>query len=130
MPFVTIILGVLLVLAGFIGFLSADNASPTTLIPAAFGFMMIALGILARNESLRKHAMHGAAAVGLLGFFGSVSGLWQLMETFRGAETEPTAAMISRSFMAVVCFVFVALTVRSFITARNKANPSARANGE
>ncbi|MER3522727.1 MAG: hypothetical protein C4326_01325 [Ignavibacteria bacterium] len=130
MPLVTIILGALLVLAGFIGFLAADSVSPTALIPAAFGFMMIALGILARNESLRKHAMHGAAAVGLLGFFGSVSGLWQLIEILRGAESEPTAAMISRSFMAVVCLVFVAVTVRSFIAARSKANPSARANGD
>ncbi len=118
MPAVTILLGALLALAGLVGYYATGAESPTALIPAAFGFMMIALGMLARNESLRGHAMHGAAAVGLLGFFGSMSGLWQLWEAVMGTEQEPTASIVSRSFMAVVCLVYVALAVASFLRAR------------
>jgi hypothetical protein len=117
MPAITILLGSLLVLAGFIGYFASEAGNPIALIPAAFGFMMIALGILARNESLRGHAMHGAAAIGLLGFFGSVSGLWQLWGVLMGAEAEPV--ILVRSFMAVVCLVYVALAISSFLKARS-----------
>ncbi len=117
MPAITILLGILLAIAGFIGYFATEAGNPTTLIPSAFGFMMIALGILARNESLRGHALHGAAAIGLLGFFGSVSGLWQLWGVLMGAEAEP--AILVRSLMAVVCLVYVALAISSFLRARS-----------
>ena len=40
----------------------------TALIPAAFGLALLLCGALALKESRKKHAMHAAAMVGLLGW--------------------------------------------------------------
>lgn len=114
----TIGFGAVLVAIGAIGYIATAMESPTALIPAAFGFVLIALGMIARNEKFRKHAMHGASVIGVLGFLGSASGLMQLAQMMGGAEIERPAAAISRSLMAIVCAAFVAMTVRSFIAAR------------
>jgi hypothetical protein len=114
----TIGFGAVLVLIGLIGFVATGSQAPTALIPAAFGFVLIALGIIARNEKMRKHAMHGAAVIGLLGFLGSAGGLWQLVQMMSGTEVARPEAAVARSIMAIVCVAFVAMTVRSFIAAR------------
>jgi hypothetical protein len=114
----TIGFGAALVLIGLVGFFGTGSQSPTALIPAAFGFVLIALGMIARNEKLRKHAMHGAAVIGLLGFFGSASGIIQVLAMLQGETVERPEAAIARSIMAIVCLAFVALTVKSFINAR------------
>lgn len=114
----TIGFGAILVLLGLAGYFGTGSTAPTALIPAAFGFVLISLGIAARNENLRKHAMHGAAVIGLLGFLGAASGIWQVFKMMSGETIERPDAAIARSVMAVVCLVFVALTVKSFISAR------------
>ena len=114
----TIGFGVVLILIGLVSFVATGSSAYTALIPSAFGFVLVGLGILARNEAMRKHAMHGAAVVGLLGFLGSVSGIWQLVGMMGGEAIERPAAAIARSIMAIVCAAFVAMTVKSFIAAR------------
>ena len=109
---------------GVSGWLLTGRESPTALIPAAFGLLLLALGSLARQERLRKHAMHGAAAVGLLGFLGSARGLLQVPALVAGTAERPVA-VISQTVMAVLCAVFVWLCVRSFIAVR-KAREATR----
>jgi hypothetical protein len=115
---VTIGFGLALILVGLVGYIGTETTSLTALIPAAFGFVLIALGIMARNEKLRKHAMHGAAVIGLLGFFGSASGIMQALAMLRGETVERPEAAIARTVMALICLAFVALTVKSFAAAR------------
>ncbi len=74
--------------------------------------------MLARNEAMRKHAMHGAVLVGLLGFLGSARGLLQLPALMSGGEVARPAAVIAQSVMALLMALFVGLCVRSFISAR------------
>ena len=107
-----------LVLLGLGSYFGTGAEHPTALIPAAAGVLLIVFGLLARNPKLRMHAMHVAALIGLLGFFGSVSGLPQLMKLIAGDTIARPAAAISRSMMAVLCLAFVVLTVRSFVAAR------------
>ncbi len=74
---------------------------------------------MARDEFKRKHAMHGAVVFGLLGLLGSVGmGMrkWPLL--IQGAPVERPVAAWSQLIMAIICGVFVALCVRSFIAAR------------
>ncbi len=118
MAHTTIGFGAALILLGAIGYFATGQESPTALIPAAFGFVLVALGMIARNENLRKHAMHGAAVIGLLGFLGSASGILQVLTMLLGEAVERPEAAIARTIMAVVCLAFVALTVKSFINAR------------
>ena len=78
MPSITIIFGLLLTLLGVSGYSLSGTSSVTALIPALFGLLLLVLGFLARSESDRKHAMHVAATVGLVGFAGAV---YSLMRT-------------------------------------------------
>ena len=108
----TIVVGLLLTALGLIGYL-VSAISVTALIPAFFGIILLVLGFLARADSMRKHAMHAAAAVGLIGFVGAV------MSLLRGPlEARSALANVSQISMAIITAVFVALCVKSFRDAR------------
>lgn len=117
MPDTAIWFGRLLILLGVIGYgygLSAGNASITALIPAAFGVVMMLLGHLASaRENLRKHLMHAAVLVALIGLFASAGRL-----VMKASEFRVSAASLSQIAMAAICLIFVILAVRSFIAAR------------
>jgi hypothetical protein len=113
MAFTTIVFGLVLTLLGFLGYFMTGTSSFTALIPAAFGIVLVALGFLARSEALRKHAMHAAAAVALLGMIGA---LIPLLRTAPGVR--PAIAVYSQVAMVIITGLFVALCVRSFIAAR------------
>lgn len=114
----TLAFGTLLILLGVVGYVATGAASITALIPALFGLVLLVLGLLARNEAWRKHAMHAAVVVGLLGFLGSAPGLRSLPALFAGEPVARPAAVISQSLMAVLSLLFVVRCVRSFIDAR------------
>src|SRR5215467_9296051 len=65
---VTIGFGLVLAALGVGGYVATGRTSLTALIPLAFGLVLVVCGALARREALRKHAMHAAAVLGLLGF--------------------------------------------------------------
>ncbi len=112
---VALVTGALLVLTGIGGY--AAFQSPTALIPVAFGVLLAACGLVARKEHLRRHAMHAAAAVALLGFLPSVPGLLGIPDLLAGEAARP-AAVVLRSVMAVLCLGFLVVAVRSFVAAR------------
>ena len=68
---ITIGVGVVLIALGLIGYFP-DQASWTALIPAIFGVILAILGGVAMQPNLRKHAMHVAVMVGLIGFLAGV----------------------------------------------------------
>jgi hypothetical protein len=117
MPSTSIALGGLLILIGIIGYaygLMNSTASITALIPAFFGIVLAALGYAARaKEDLRKHLMHAAVLVALVGFIASAGRLIS-----RLSELTLSAAVISQIAMAAVCLLFVILGIKSFIDAR------------
>ena len=101
-------------LAGYIYGLSVGKASITALIPAFFGIVLLALGFVAKSkENLRKHLMHAAVIVALLGF---ILPAGRLISKF--GELTWNAAVISQLAMAFVCLMFVVLAIRSFAAAR------------
>ncbi|MGC2235087.1 MAG: hypothetical protein WA584_02925 [Pyrinomonadaceae bacterium] len=120
MPSTSIACGLLLILVGIIGYvygLTNNSASITALIPAFFGIVLIILGFLAKSkENLRKHLMHGAVLIGLLGF---ILPLGRLLSKISSITL--SAAVISQIAMALICLVFVILCVKSFIDARRNA---------
>ena len=117
MPITAVIFGGLLILTGIVGYVHGvmnDRASLTAFIPAAFGLVIAILGLAAQaKESLRKHLMHAAVVVGLLGFLVPAG---RLISKF--SELSLSAAIVSQLVMALLCLVFVLLCVRSFIAAR------------
>lgn len=126
MGMLTIVFGVLLLGLGVAGFAATGSSHYTALIPAGFGLGFIVLGLLARKDSLRKHAMHVAAMLGLLGFAGNLSALPSVVSLLGGGTVERPAAVIARGMMAFLCAIFVALCVRSFISARRARKAAAQ----
>jgi low temperature requirement protein LtrA len=117
MPTTAIVCGILMTLIGIAGYFYGvmnGNASLTALIPALFGTALEGLGLVARaKEDLRKHLMHAAVVVALLGFILTAGRI--LMKL---GEMTMSAAVLSQLATAIVCLVFVILAVRSFIAAR------------
>lgn len=120
MYLVTIVFGILLIAVGVGGFVATGSEHYTALIPAALGLLLVVLGGLAARPDWRKHAMHGAALIGLVGFLGTVMGLPKLFRLLFGDGVERPAAAISQSVTALLCLVFVGLCVNSFVQARRR----------
>jgi hypothetical protein len=95
-----------------------DNPSPTPLIATGFGVALVLLGLLATRDNLRKHAMHAAAAVGLLGALGGVIAIF--IPVFKGNGLGDLFAFWVKLAMAVLCLAFVGLCVNSFVQARRR----------
>ncbi len=66
---ITIALALILTLLGVGTYLGSPDANPskTALIPSVFGVLLLGCGLAALQPSRRKHAMHAAASIGLLG---------------------------------------------------------------
>ena len=119
MPSTSIACGTLLILIGILGYIAGMlNSTPslTALIPAAFGLLLFLFGFFARiRENLRKHLMHAAVVVALLGFVLTAGRLVSRM-----SELTYSAAVVSQVSMALVCLLFVILGVKSFAEARRR----------
>jgi hypothetical protein len=110
-PKITLIFAILLVALGAGAF--GVSSSRTALLPAYVG---IALGLLAALalvfQGARKHVMHVAALVALLGALAPAAAL-----AIRAAKMSPLALGVNLG-MLLLCATLVALMVRSFIAAR------------
>lgn len=117
MPSTSIAAGALLLLVGIAGYvygMTQNSASVTALIPAFIGILLLVFGFLAKSkESLRKHLMHAAVLVALLGF---IAILGDLART--GFNFTMSAALISKLLTGLICLFFVILSIQSFINAR------------
>ena len=114
MPNIAIAFGVVLTLIGAGFYFGTGASSPTALIPAFVGLPLLLLGVVAIRvkEGGRKHVMHAAAVLGLLGFLAPAIRL--VSKGFGGAPP----AVWEQVIMAVLCLVFLGLCVNSFVQAR------------
>ena len=115
---ITFIYAAILIIIGLIGYLGSGMASITALIPAFFGVLMLVIGFLALNENRRKTAMHIASALGLIGFLGTMGGIFDVGAMLSGQEIMRPGAAVSKALMAVVSLVYFLLCLWSFISIR------------
>jgi drug/metabolite transporter (DMT)-like permease len=117
MPNLAIACGVLLILIGLVGYIYGmmnDRGSITALIPAFIGIVLALLGVVSgMKENLRKHLMHGAVLIALLGFVSTAGRLGS-----RLGELTATPAVISQALTALVCLIFMILAIRTFAASR------------
>jgi hypothetical protein len=121
LPRLTILYAILLILLGVAGYTLSGAASVTALIPAFFGMPVLVAGLLALNEKWRKHAMHAAAALALLGVLGTARAAAKIPALLTGGEVARPAAVAAQLVMLALSAVFLALCIRSFVAARKKA---------
>ena len=116
----TIVTGMLLTVLGVVFYaaafqLGAANRSTTALIPSFVGVPLILLGWGALiKPTLRKHFIHVAVMLALLGFLASFGRLATVM--VRTPNFGP--AVIANMIMSAICITYVILSVRSFVAAR------------
>ncbi len=116
----TIIVGIVLILLGIFTYMSTGAKFPTSLIPAVFGLILAACGVLARTTDLKKRAlwMHVAVTVGLLGFLATAKSVVDFFRMKSGVQFRFPVAVEEKAAMSVLLFVFVAFCVRNFINSR------------
>ena len=111
--------GVALIIVGLYGYLGYETQSPTALIPAAVGLLLVISGIAGQKETRRKHAMHAAATISLLGAFAAWGRAIAML-------TKGKEANLMILLMGVICTLFVFLCIRSFTAARKAREESSR----
>jgi hypothetical protein len=122
MPAIAIAIGILLDTLAAVTFAMSDSPSITLWIPSFIGVPILIAGIIGLKPAMLKQAMHGAAMFGLLGFLAAAGRL--AMVAAKGGFSWKLAT-VSQAVMALLCGIFTALCVKSFIDVRR-----ARARGE
>ena len=117
---ITVLFGIVLILLGGMSYILTGHKFPTSLIPAAFGILLVTFGSMAETPDTKRRMifMHIAVTVGLLGFLATAPALFQLVELFKGKLFPYPAAIEEKAAMSVLLLIYVLLCVRSFITAR------------
>ena len=128
---ITMLFGALLCGVSLLGLLITGKvASVTIFIPMFVGVPLFLLGLFSElKPTLRKHLMHVAVTLGLLGALAALGrGIPQLIKMAGGAEVDPLP-LASVWTMILLCSTYVVLCVQSFIQAR-RARELAASQGE
>ena len=114
---IAIAIGAVLIVVGVWAYTaSGPDSSPTALIPAVLGLLLLIAGAVSLwRVDWRRHAMHAAAGVALIGVLGSAGQL--IGQPAEGSE-DADIAQIAGVLNLLLCGVFLALAVRSFVQAR------------
>jgi len=116
----TIYAGIILIILGIVAYFASHAQSITALIPVLFGAPIFILGLIARKESIRKHVVHGALVVALIGLVGSVNGIPQFVAMVLGNNVLRPAAVIVKTIMALILLVYIIMGINSFVQARRR----------
>lgn len=118
MPKLSLVVGGLMIALGVVGYVLTGRESVTALIPVAFGVLLSGAGALGlAKPEWRKHALHAALAVALLGLLGTARSFGKLGAVLEGTAERP-AAVVAQVIFALLALVFLALGIKSFIDAR------------
>jgi hypothetical protein len=120
MPSVTRYVGFLLILLGVGTYMATGRTSFTAMIPAFFGAAFLILALIARNPNARKHVMHAAVAIALVG---ALAPLPRIISGIR-ADGLSRPAVKEQVAMTLLLAVYVGLGVKSFIDARRARKAS------
>lgn len=112
---VGIVTSFVLIGIALLGYFASGMESWTALIPAFFGVPMGIASIIARYPEKLKLGMHIASLFGLLGF---IAPLGRILPSIIKGEFAFNLASFALISMAVVCGVFLFLSIRYFINVR------------
>ncbi|WP_298750782.1 hypothetical protein [uncultured Serinicoccus sp.] len=117
MPRTTILLGVVLVAVGVVGWLAAGMSSWTALIPAVLGAVLAVCGVLGRSNP--KVWIHAALVVALLGALGTIRNVLGLADLAAG-DAERPLAVVAGTITFVLLVGYLVVGVRSFVAVRRE----------
>jgi hypothetical protein len=112
------VFGAILAVIGGTGYQLTGSNHPTALIPFWIGLLLAICGILALKPERRMLFMHIAVTIGLLGFLGTIPSVIEIVKMAMGKVLPHPIASEEKFATCVICLIFVAMCVRSFIAAR------------
>lgn len=121
----TYAIGAILTVVGVIAYVGTGAVSITALIPTFVGLLLLICALLAHKTRLRRHAIHAALVLALLGAAGSLMNVAKLGDLLAGTAERPAAIVVS-TIMFLLLLLFIAAGVRSFVAARRDPASSAR----
>ena len=112
-------LGLVLIVLGIGGYVASDMVSPTALIPAAFGLVMLMLGLRPRAEPPgdRDAPGHGDRAGRRVR---DDAGRRRAVALGAGTRRPAAVAPIARALMATLIVIYLVTGIGSFIAACRK----------
>lgn len=132
MPTLSVMFGIVLTALGLVAYFNpaplgvgkdgqpAAPGHPSGLSPVGVGGILIVAGVVSMAKpGARKHAMHAAAAISLLGTLGGL-----VPVILRKFAFEEVAVKVGLG-MSVLSAIFLAMCVNSFIQARKARNAAA-----
>lgn len=123
MPRIIFSFATIFVVLGAGAYFLTGMQSWTALIPAIFGLLLAAAGAVSLKNL--KHGGHFAALIGLLGFLGTARSFGKVPALLSGEPVERAAAVGVQAVFAVLCLIFVALCVKSFVDTRKAREAAA-----
>jgi fucose 4-O-acetylase-like acetyltransferase len=119
---ITVFIGVCLAVLGAGSFVGTGSQHPTALIPLWFGLVLAVCGVLAKTENAKRRMlwMHVAVTVALIGMLGAGARVVAGCVGKMNGHPVDAIALACQSLMTLVCAVFVAYCVRSFMAARRE----------
>ena len=120
----SIVLGIALVVLGIGAYVLSDFASITALIPALFGFLVIILGVVGRQQPDRQRlAAYGIGLLAVLGVLGSTRGIPVIIALLTGGSVDSVIAAVSQGVMIVICLILLAAVIQFIRDTRTTTNP-------
>jgi hypothetical protein len=115
----TLAYGSFLVLLGLASYFLTGRQSVTALIPSFFGLVVLPMGLLALTKPTHKrHFLHVAAALSLLGIAGTFKGFIRFFKMLGGEEVLRPEATTAQASMCLISLIYLAFCIRSFVAAR------------
>jgi hypothetical protein len=121
----TLAIGGILTALGIVAYVVTGAASVTALIPTFVGLLLLVCAALARRPALRRHSIHAALVIAVLGAVGSLMNVVKIGDVFTGTAQRPSAIVVS-TIMFVLLVFYIIMGVRSFIAARRSPAPTQR----
>ena len=113
----TRVVGMILAVLGIASYVGTGRTSMTALIPAFFGAVLLVLAfVAARGEAARRHAMHVAMVVALVGIAGTASRLLPGLAT--GTLDFGRPAVLAQIVTVVLLAWYLGQGIKSFRDAR------------
>lgn len=104
--------GLLLLLTGILAYVISGFASPTALLPALFGVMIVILGVMAQKPDHRNRSILGIGLLALLVVLGSIMRLSDVFALLTGEEVDSVATTVSQAISIVIGLAIVLITAR------------------
>jgi hypothetical protein len=112
----TRLVGLILAALGILSYWGTGRTSFTALIPAFFGLVFLLLAWVARIDAIRKHVMHAAMVVALLGIGGTAA---RLIPGIAAGTLDLTRPAVLAQIVTVTLLAwYLAKGIRSFRDAR------------